>query len=158
VTKSAGSPSQGGGTGSNPVGTTTPNVQVTGPIWEDEDHYDQAALDSTDPATIPRQVRTRHPCRRSGDTGRCLSLLVSSRHWQEHAVGRACLHLPEVETVGASAGRTFKTGVGRELPGGFDSRPPPRRNGIGTPGEKKYWVMSSRPFTTISSTTQANRV
>jgi hypothetical protein len=91
-------------------------VQVTGPIW-DEDHYDQAALDSTDPANIPRQVRTRHLCRAGGRVipdGACL--LVSSRHWQEHAVGQACLHLPEVETVGASAGRTFKTGVGARAP------------------------------------------
>jgi hypothetical protein len=56
--------SQGGDTGSNPVGTTHLNMQVTGQIRTDVSH-EQATPAPIDPVNIPWQVGTRRLHRRS---------------------------------------------------------------------------------------------
>jgi hypothetical protein len=95
VSESAGSTSQGGDTGSNPVGTTLPNLQVTGQFGT-KNRDGQATRGPIDPVNIPCQVRTRRLRSRSGDTGPCRSIRVLPHHRQGYAVRKPCLHLPGV--------------------------------------------------------------
>src|SRR4030095_12453453 len=71
-------------------------------VWTDVGH-ELATSGPTDPANIPRQVRTRHLRRRSRDAGPCLSLPVASRHCQGSVVKKACPHLPGGEYDPANA-------------------------------------------------------
>ena len=111
VTESRGATSQGGDTGSNPVGTADANLQVTGQVW-DEVQSEQAPAWPADPAAIPREVSTRRRRCRPGDTGACLSFRVLSHHPQESA---------GLISVSTCSGWRHATSITRSRIAGFDS-------------------------------------
>jgi hypothetical protein len=81
----SGPPSQGGDTGSNPVGTTQPNMQVTGQVRADASHERRTpgAIGSREYPAAGQSSSSAPPlksCRSVPVTSRCISSLTGTRH------------------------------------------------------------------------------
>src|SRR5919106_2923336 len=91
----------------------------------------------------------------------CRALHASDANARDARSQRTCIRTPALSSSWRRQGawwapRSSKPVCGRELAGGFDSRPPPRRERYKNPGYEVAGLMWSRPSTTILSATQAS--